>query len=166
LRARGAGQGPDCSGGGVLKNAIALDPANDGARLDTIGLLLDRDDLAGARAHLALLSPKAEQQSNYGTAVARVEAAEIAATLPPAGILQRRIHIDEHDLEARLQLADLAIARRDYGPALEQLCEITRRDRGFRADIGRRKMLDVFEMAAADEGLVSEYRSRLSAILF
>ena len=149
-----------------LKNAIALDPANDGARLDMMGLLLDRNDLAGARAHLALLSPKAEQQSTYGSAMARMEAAEVAATLPPADILERRVRIDEHDLEARLQLADLAIARRDYGPALEQLYEITRRDRGFNADIGRRKMIDVFEMAADQEGLVSEYRSKLSTILF
>jgi putative thioredoxin len=149
-----------------LKNAIALDPANDGARLDMMGLLLDRDDLAGARAHLSLLSPKAEQQSTYGTTVARMQAAEVAAALPPADILQRRIRIDEQDLQARLELADLSIAKRDYAPALEQLYEIARRDRSFNADIGRRKMLDVFEMAADQEGLVSEYRSKLSAILF
>ena len=149
-----------------LKNAIALDPANDGARLDMIGLQLDREDLDGARAHLSLLSPKAEQQSTYGTVVARMEAAEVAATLPPAEILHRRIHLDEDDLQARLQLADLNIAKRDYAPALEQLFEITRRDRGFNEDVGRRKMLDVFQMAADQEGLVHEYRSRLSAILF
>jgi putative thioredoxin len=149
-----------------LKNAIALDPANDGARLDMIGLLLDRQDLAGARAHVALLSPKAEQQSTYGTAMARMEAAEVAASLPPAAILQRRIRIDEHDLRARLELAELNIAKRDFAPALEQLFEIARRDRGFDSDVGRRKMLDVFEMAADQEGLVSEYRSKLSAILF
>ena len=151
---------------GYLKNAIALDPANDGARLDMIGLLLDREDIGGARAHLSLLSPRAEEQSTYGTVVARMEAAEVAATLPPADILERRVRIDEHDLQARLQLADLAIARRDYAPALEQLYEITRRDRAFNDDVGRRKMLDVFEMAADQEGLVSEYRSKLSTILF
>lgn len=149
-----------------LRNAIALNPANDGARLDIIALLLDREDLTGARAHLSLLSSKAERQSNYGTVVARMEAAEVAASLPPADILQRRIRIDEHDLQARLQLAELAIARRDYRPALEQLYEITRRDRGFNDDIGRRKMLDVFGMAAGEEGLVTEYRSKLSTILF
>ncbi len=149
-----------------LKNAIALDPSNDGARLDMIGLLLDREDLGGARAHVSLLSPRAEQQSTYATAMARMEAAEIASSLPPADILQRRIRIDEHDLQARLELADLNIARRDYRPALEQLCEITRLDRGFHDDVGRRKMLDVFRMAADEEALVSEYRGKLSAILF
>ena len=149
-----------------LKNAIALDPANDGARLDMIGLLLDRGDLDGARAHLSLLSPKAEQQSTYGTVMARMEAAEVAASLPPAAILQRRIRVDEHDLQARLDLAELNIAKRDFEPALEQLYEIARRDRGFNADVGRRKMLDVFQMAADQEGLVSEYRSKLSTILF
>ena len=151
---------------GYLKNAIALDPANDGARLDMIGLLLDRQDLAGARAHVTVLSPKAEQQSTYGTVMGRMEAAEIAASLPPAEILQRRIRIDEHDLQARLELADLNIAKRDFAPALEQLFEITRRDRRFHSDVGRRKMLDVFRMAADQEGLVSEYRSKLSTVLF
>ena len=151
---------------GYMKNAIALDPANDGARLDMIGLLLDRDDLAGARAHVSLLSPKAEQQSTYGTAMARMEAAEVAASLPPPDILLRRIRIDEQDLDARLQLAEISIARRDFAPALEQLFEITRRDRGFHEDVGRRKMLDVFQMAADQEGLVSAYRSKLSTILF
>ena len=38
--------------------------------------------------------------------------------------------------------------------------EITRRDRGFHQDVGRRKMIDVFQMAADQEGLVHEYRSR------
>ena len=149
-----------------LGNAIALDPANDGARLDMVGLLLDRDDLVGARAHVALLSPRAEQQSAYGTAMARMEAAEVAASLPPADILQRRIRIDEDDLQARLELADLNIAKRDFARALEELYQITRRDRGFREDLGRRKMLDVFAMAADQQELVSEYRSKLSTILF
>jgi len=41
-----------------------------------------------------------------------------------------------------------------------------KRDRAFGEDIGRRKMLAVFEMAAAEPDLVSEYRRRLSAALF
>jgi thioredoxin-like negative regulator of GroEL len=32
--------------------------------------------------------------------------------------------------------------------------------------VARRKMLAIFEMAAADQDLVSEYRGKLSTVLF
>ena len=149
-----------------LRNAIALDPSHDGARLDMVALLLDRDDLEGARAQMSLLSPRAPQQSSHAAITARMESVERARHLPPAAMLQRRLDFDANDLAARLDLAELHIARRDYAPALEQLLEIAARDRTFRNDIGRTKMLEVFEIAADRPDLVSSYRSRLSTVLF
>jgi putative thioredoxin len=149
-----------------LKNALALDPSSDAARLDMAALLLDRDEVEAARTHWALLSGRAEQQSTYSAVRARMEAAEKAASLPPPEILERRIHVDDNDLQARLELAELHIARRDFEPALAQLLEIVRRDRTFQEDLGRRKMLEVFEIAAADEQLVADYRAKLSLELF
>jgi putative thioredoxin len=149
-----------------LRNAIALDPANDGARLDIIGLLLDRDEVEAARRHYALLSPRAEQQSTHAAVTARMDAVERAAALPPAEQLHERLASNPADLHARLDLAELHIARRDFEPALEQLLEITARDRTFMGDVGRIKMLEVFEMAADRIDLVSAYRTRLSAVLF
>jgi putative thioredoxin len=149
-----------------LKNALALDPSSDGARLDMIGVLLDRDEVDAARNHWVLLSSRAEQQSTYSAIRARMEAAEAAAKLPPPEILERRIHIDEDDLQARLELAELFIAKRQFEGALAQLLEIVRRDRTFGEDIGRRKMLEVFEIAASDDALIADYRARLSAELF
>ncbi len=149
-----------------LHNAIALDPSNDAARLDLVGILLDRGDTAGARAQWASLSPRAPQSSSWPTTAARLEAAERAASAPAAEVLARRVEADPGDLEARLELAEVRIARRDFGPALEQLLEIVKRDRGFRDDVGRRKMLAVFDMAAGEPELVSDYRRRLSATLY
>src|SRR3954471_17455393 len=149
-----------------LRNAIALDPAADGARLDIINLLLDRNELEAARAHFRLLSPRAENQSPFAAVSARMQAVETAATLPPMEELERRIEADAHDLQARLDFADLHIARRDYRPALDQLLEIVRIDRKFKADVGRARMLEVFEMAGEQEDLVAEYRSKLSLLLF
>ena len=97
---------------------------------------------------------------------ARLESAERAATLPAAADLARRIEADPGDLAARLDLAEVHVANRAFGPALEQLLEIVKRDRAFGDDAGRRKMLAVFEMAAGDADLVSEFRRRLSATLF
>ena len=149
-----------------LGNAIALDPSSDGARLDLMAILLDRDDTERARAHFGLLSSRAQQQVNHATVAARMAAAEVALTLPPVETLERRVRFTPSDLEARLDLAKLRIARRDFQPALEQLLEIARRDRKFRDDIGRLKMLEVFAMAADQADLVADYRSRLATVLF
>jgi putative thioredoxin len=149
-----------------LRTAIALDPANDAARLDLIGILLGRGDLPGARAHFGVLSKKASGCSAYGITRDRLETAELASLLPPADLLERRIELDASDLESRAELAEIAIAHGDYQAAMEQLLEIARRDRTFRDDIGRRRLLEVFEMAAGTPELVAEYRARLSAVIF
>jgi len=149
-----------------LKNAIALDPANDGARLDMVGILLEHNEADAARVQFDLLSAKAEQQSNFETVRARLEATERAAALPPPEQLTQAIADNPGDLQARLDLAELEIARQSFRPALEQLLEIVKRDRAFRDDIGRLKMLSVFDMAAAEPELVTEYRSKLSSVLF
>jgi putative thioredoxin len=149
-----------------LKNAIALDPSHAAARLDMVSILLDRGEVERARMHFNTLNSSAQQQSNHAVALARLLAAETAVGLPPINLLARRIHIDHNDLEARLELADLLISKRDFGPAMHQLLEIVRRNRGFRDDVARRRMLAVFEMAAEQPDLVTEYRSRLSSLLF
>ena len=149
-----------------LANALALDPSNDAARIDMVAALVDRGDLAAAREQWGLLSPKAAQASSHATTQARLEAAERAATLPAAGDLELRIAASPDDLAARLDLAEVHIANRDYARALEQLLEIVKRDRAFGDDVGRRKMLAVFDLAAGHPDLVSEFRRRLSATLY
>jgi putative thioredoxin len=149
-----------------LKNAIALDPSHAAARLDICTLLLDAGDIEQARRHFDTLNSGAKQQFAYSSVLARLQAAEVARGLPPIDLLARRIHINQNDFEARLELAELLISKRDFGPAMRQLLEIVKRDRTFRNDVARVKMLTVFEMAAEQPDLVTEYRSRLSSLLF
>lgn len=149
-----------------LRNAIALAPTSDGARLDMMALHLERGELASARMHRELLSPRAGQQSAYAAVIARYDALEAAGKLPPLEVLRRRIEADAGDLQARLDLADLHIARQEFAGALDQLLEIVRRDRTFQDDVGRRKMLEVFQIAADQETLVADYRQRLGSLVF
>ncbi len=152
---------------GYLKNAIALDPSNDAARLDLAAVLVDRGLPMAARIHFDTLSVRAaSEQSSFQSVRARLLAAEVAMSLPPAELLLRRIQCDSNDLQARLELAELQIAHRDFAAALAQLLEIVRRDRTFGNDIGRLKMLSVFDLASQQADLVGEYRSKLSSILF
>ncbi len=149
-----------------LKNAIALDPRNDGARIDMAGIHVGSGEIEEARRQFDTVSANAEQHSRFEAVRARLIAAERAATLPSAEVLVQRIADAPRDLQARLDLAELQIARSDFRPALEQLLEVVRQDRQFGDDVGRRKMLVVFDMAAADPDLVTEYRRRLSSVLF
>jgi putative thioredoxin len=149
-----------------LKNAIALDPSHAAARLDLVAQLLDRGDLASAERHFGVLTRAAVQESTYANVADRLGAARKVKALPPIEVLVRRICTDARDLGARYELAELLIARRDYGPALHQLLEIVKRNRSFRDDAARTRMLEVFQLAASDEPLVQEYRTRLSSLLF
>ena len=48
---------------------------------------------------------------------------------------------------------------------MDQLLEIVRRDRKFKDDIGRRTLLDVFNLLGGQGELVSAYRRKLASLL-
>jgi putative thioredoxin len=79
--------------------------------------------------------------------------------------LLARVGADPGDLQARLELAEYWIEYKEWPPALEQLLEIVQRDRAFHDDVGRKRMVQVFELASAQPQLVSEWRRRLGAAL-
>jgi len=151
----------------ALKAALAYDPGFDEARLDLIDLLLADNRVDEARNEVDLLSPKTTQgiDARFNALKTRLDALDAAADLPPTDALEARVGAHPEDLEARFDLASALIARRKYAEALEHLLEIVKRDRAFRDDIGRKTMLSVFDLAAHQPQLVSEWRRRLSAVL-
>ena len=160
----------DVSGAvGALREAIALDPDRDAARLDLAQLLLERSPESGpldeAAASLARISSAGRLEPRWLALNTQLQSRRRAAELPPAEVLQARIAADPADLQARLDLANLLVARHAFEAALEQLLAIVERDRGFGDDIGRRTMLSVFDLAANQSQLVSSFRRRLSAAL-
>ena len=153
----------------ALRAALALDPDRDATRIDLARLLLEHTTGPGrldeASACLAGVSASGKLESSWLALNARLQSESRAAELPAAEVLQQRIAASPDDLQARLDLADALLARQDYEPALEQLLAIVERDRAFGDDIGRRRMLSVFDLAAGQPQVVSSYRRRLSAVL-
>ncbi|WP_085314411.1 thioredoxin family protein [Derxia lacustris] len=151
----------------ALRTAIALDPANDMARLDLVSLLLDRGDANGAEGHLATLSPRTTSDPEFAPHVealrTHLEALKQQTALPAAPELEARIAANGADLEARKELAQLYIAHQAWEPALEQLLQIVQTDRAFDEDYGRRTMIQVFDLAADNAPLVSRFRRALSS---
>ncbi len=80
--------------------------------------------------------------------------------------LARSLETQPDNLPGWLQLANLRIERKAWAEAMDALLEIVQRDRGFEDDIGRKKMIEVFNLAADQPQLVSAYRRRLSTLLF
>ncbi len=151
----------------ALQAALAYDPGFDDARMDLIELLLTDNRADEAHKEAELLSPKTTQgiDPRYNAIKTRLDALDAAAELPPTTALEAQVAAHPEDLEARFDLANALIARRKYAGALEQLLEVVRRDRTFRDDIGRKTMLSVFDLAAHQPQLVSEWRRKLSALL-
>ncbi len=150
-----------------LQAALALDPGFDDARLDLIELLIAQNRVDEARAEAELLSPKVTQgiDARYNALKTRLDALDVAADLPPTDALEAQVAAHPGDLEARFDLANALIARRAYAGALEHLLEIVKRDRTFRDDAGRKTMLSVFDLAAHQPELVSQWRRKLSSAL-
>ncbi len=149
-----------------LKKAIAVDPANDNARLMYAQLLLQQKDPGAAQAQLDLVSAQARQDPQVTALIERARRELEEGLEPPPDALLARVASDPADLQARLELAQHYIEQKNWAPAFEQLIEIVRRDRAFGDDIGRKTMIEAFAKAEAQPQLVSEWRRKLSSVLF
>lgn len=160
---RQSGNGPEALA--LLARAVELDPQNQAARADSADICLDLGRLGDARKLLDSLSGIAQMSDRVMVSRERLALAEGAARAGDLDALKARVAANAGDLDARLQLANLYVARNEYRSALDQLLDIVRRDRKFKDDIGRRTMLEVFTLLGPHE-LVDEYRRRLASAMY
>jgi putative thioredoxin len=149
----------------LLETAVDMEPNNDAVRSDRIEILLDLGRIAQAREAASRLSPLASQDPRAGRVLARLQLADTVPGETDAGALETRVRSNPDDLQTRLRLAKLYAGQQRYEPALEQLLEITRRDRGFGEDAGRKTMLAIFDLLHGQSELVGRYRRLLAAAL-
>jgi putative thioredoxin len=147
----------------ALRKALALDAGHHLARIDLAELLIE----AGKHDEAAQMLDAVRQNVDWD---ARVEALKQAIAFARVGgsesELAARVEQNPADLESRLALAGAYAARKAWREAMDQLIEIIRRDRGWRDGEARRQLLAIFNLAADERDLVSEYRRKLSSVLF
>lgn len=152
-----------------LRAALALDPANDDARLDLAALLLetpsDGEAVKDAKDLVAKASALARQTPRFRALQTRIESVEQANELPPLDELRARVDADPADLDARANFARGLIASGQLEAALDELLAIVERDRAFGDDYGRKAMLAVFDLMSDRPAVVSAYRRRLASAL-
>ena len=149
----------------LLLQAITLDPRHEAARLDLVDLMIDAKDIEEARRLLDEIADRARDAVRVDALRARLQLVANTGSGADRASLERKIAADPADLEAHFELANLLALHQDYGPAMEQLLEIVRRERGFRDDAARKTLINLFNLLGSDNALVREYRSRLAAAL-
>jgi putative thioredoxin len=149
-----------------LTKASTLDADNEWVRVDAAELLLamgnpdDAQPLLDSLKDLDILKDARVLQLK-----AQVRLAEMRAEGESEAKLAAAISANESDLESRLKLANVLIAANRPADGMDQLLEIVRRDRRFKDDIGRKTLLDVFNLLGGQHELVAEYRRKLAVLL-
>ena len=148
-----------------LAEATELDPNDEWVRVDAAELLLAQHNAEDAQRLLdTLLDIEILKDARVLQLKAQVRLAEMKEEVESGASLAAAIAANENDLDARFRLANVLIAANRAAEGMDQLLEIVRRDRKYKDDIGRKTLLDVFNLLGGQGGLVSEYRRRLSGL--
>lgn len=160
------GAGDEAGALQFLAQASQLDPGNEWVRVDAAEIMLAQGELEEARRLLASIrNDEVTKDARTMQLTAQIRLAEMNAGGENEGTLSAAIEADAGNLDARLKLANLMIGSGRFEEGMGQLIEIVRRDRGFQDDIGRKTLLDVFNLLGGQGELVSRYRRLLASAL-
>jgi putative thioredoxin len=80
--------------------------------------------------------------------------------------LKDKLGKDPADHDTRAALAALYAGKKRYGEAMDELLEITRKEKDWREGEAKRQLLALFNLAADQPELVSAYRKKLAQSLY
>ncbi|MFN3297171.1 tetratricopeptide repeat protein [Caldimonas sp.] len=173
-----------------LQQAVAIDPANDVARFDYVKLLLERGQVAEARAAYEPVASKAAVDARLAALGLYLEACERAPKARSTQDLAAAIAANKRDFEARHELAQVHFAAGRFTQAMDELLEILMRDKAWNEGLARKTYVAILEMmskpapkpaaaeakgtleltgkttVAAADPIVEQYRRKLSMTLF
>lgn len=149
----------------AARAALAESPDDAGRKLDLVEALLRNGNLDEARRLLDDL-PAAEAGSGRATRLRSTLAFHDAiAGAPTVGELDARLQRNPDDHQARYQLGVRLLLDGDAPSALDAFLELMRRDRKYGDDLGRRALIQAFDLVE-DADLVAQVRRRMSSLLF
>jgi len=172
-----------------LQQAVAIDPGNDDARYDYVKLLLERGQVAAARAAFEPVAGKAALDARFDALGRWIEACEAAPKARSAETLAAAIAANKRDFDARFELAQTHFAAGRFTQAMDELLEIVMRDKGWHDELARKTYVAILQLMtkplakAAPEAkgalevtgkaapvpadpVVDQYRRKLSMALF
>ena len=96
---------------------------------------------------------------------ARLGFASALKDAPSPEALRAAVAANADDLRARHLLGVHALVAGDSEAALEQFLDMLKRDRAFEDGLARKSLIDAFRVIE-DDALVSQYRRKMSSLLF
>lgn len=149
-----------------LRDAIAVDPANDAARGDYVRLLAEAGMVADARRALEPVQDRISGHTTDQRFVALdlfVAAHEAAASLPAEDKLKAALATNARDFDAALALARRLWIRGEPAAAMDALLEIVRRDRNWNDGIARRTYIAILELLTIRSKTAAQAQPEASA---
>jgi putative thioredoxin len=131
-----------------LQQAVAIDPANDDARVDYLKLLLERGALAQAEAAFEPVAKKALVDARLDALSHWIAAQRKAASARSADALAAAIGANKRDFDARFELAQTHFAAGRFTAAMDELLEIVMRDKTWSGDLARKTYVAVLAVMA------------------
>lgn len=134
-----------------LQEAVAIDPSNDGARIDYLKLLLgeaaaDPARAAQARQAFEPVASKVLSDTRYAAIEHWLKACEAMATARPMAELDAAIGANRRDFDARFERAQWLFAQGDTTAAMDELLEILMRDKTWNQELARKTYVAILEL--------------------
>jgi putative thioredoxin len=149
----------------ALREAVAADPDKDELKLDLVLALLKTGEATEAERLLDALPANLATDDRAVKARARLGFAAALKDAPSVEALRAAVTANADDLRARHLLGVRALVEGDSETALEQFLEMLKRDRAYEEGLARKSLIDAFRVIE-DEALVSQYRRKMSSLLF
>ena len=149
----------------ALREAIAAEPDKDELKLDLVLALLKTGEAGEAERLLDALPANVATDDRAVKARARLGFAAALKDAPAPEALRAAVAANADDLRARHLLGVHALVAGDSEAALEQFLEMLKRDRAFEDGLARKCLIDAFRVIE-DDALVSQYRRKMSSLLF
>lgn len=174
-----------------LREALAINPANDSARSDCLRALLGAGRVAEARQAYEPVATRVLTDVRLDACGHWLAACESAPHARSPEKLRQLLETDKRDFEARFELAQVHFAAQDFTQAMDELLEIVMRDKTWNGELARKTYVAILELmkksgaskpeaaapkatleiaakgaAASTDPIVDSYRRRLSMVLF
>jgi len=148
-----------------LRALVAEEPDNSGHRLELALALLKLDEFDQVRQLLDALPADLAGDERAQSARVRLGFADALKKAPARAELEATLAANGDDHHARHQLGIRLLMAGESEAGLEQFLDILRRDRQFDDALGKRALIDAFQIID-DADLVSRTRRKMSSILF
>lgn len=148
------------------REALELDPRNDGVKVQLARLLLKQHRDADSRAILEELEARGFLEPEAENIKAELDLRAAAAEAGPVAECRAAVAAQPDDPGLKLKLAEALAAAQQYPEALETCLEVVQSGSGDVREQARVTMVNLFHMLGPEADLTRTYRRKLATALY